>query len=157
MLAFLLNPYPPRYRVAFASSSLSIPHFLQRALRFRLSQCSEAEIQGSHVPHFHLNGQLRCGLNAGGSTIPCKHVDNLHPGHACLHWETCTYPVNSGRVGRPSDGASTTIHLISPYCPALALNRMEFPEGFSCRHLNPFRYVVSGLRTKYTTRTQHAA
>jgi len=52
------------------------------------------------------------------------------------------FPVNSGRVGSPSDGASTTIHLISPYCPALALNRMEFPEGFSCRHSNPIRYVV---------------
>ena len=57
----------------------------------------------------------------------------------------------------PSDGASTTIHLISPYCPALALNRRKFPEGFSCHHSNPIRYVVSGLRTKYTARTQHAA
>lgn len=45
-------------------------------------------------------------------------------------------PINSGRVEAPSDGASTTIHLISPYCPALALSWTEFPEGFSCRHSN---------------------
>lgn len=102
-----------------------------------------AEIRGSHVPRFQLNGQLRCGLNASGSLIPCKHVGDLQPGHACKHWETCLHPANSGRVERPSNGASTTIHLISPYCPALALNRTEFPEGFSCRHSNPIRYVVS--------------
>ena len=142
MSEFLLNPYPPRYRTAFASSSLSIPHPQQRALRFRLPRCTGAGIRGSHVPHFHLNGQLRCSLNAGGSTIPCKHVDDLQPDHACKHWGTCLSPVNSGRVGRPSDGASTTIHLISPYCPALALNWTKFPEGFSCRHSNPIRYVV---------------
>ncbi len=29
-----------------------------------------------------------------------------------------------------------------PYCPTLALNRMGFPEGFSCRHSNPIRYIV---------------
>ena len=111
----------------------------------------------SHVPRDYLNGQLRCGLDAGGSTIPCSDVNTLHPGHACKHWETCISPVNSRRVEAPSDGASTTIHIISPYCPALALNRMEFPEGFSCRHLNPIRYIVSGLCTEYTARTQHAA
>ena len=43
-----------------------------------------------------------------------------------------------------------------PSCFFLALNRMEFPEGFSCRHSNPIRYVVSGLRTGYTARTKHA-
>jgi hypothetical protein len=155
MSEFLLNPYPPRYRAAFASSSLSISHRQQRALRFRLPQCFGAVVRGFHVPRHHLNGQLRCGLYAGGSTIPCRYRYNLQPDHACKHWETCLHPVNSGRVGSPSDGASTTIHLISPYCPALAakcqdigypslaLNRMEFPEGFSCRHSNPIRYVVS--------------
>ncbi len=142
-MSVALNPYPPHYRTAFASSSLSIPHFQQCALRFHLPL--GAEIRGSHVPRFQLNGQLRCGLYAGGSTIPCRYRYNLQPDHACKRLETCLQPVNSGRLALPSDGASTTIRLISPYCPALALNRMEFPEGFSCRHSNPIRYVVSGL------------
>ena len=34
------------------------------------------------------------------------------------------------------------LQLISPYYPILALNRMEFPEGFACHHLNPIRYIV---------------
>ena len=33
---------------------------------------------------------------------------------------------------------------ISPYHPSLALNGGGFPEGFSCHHLNPIRYVVRG-------------
>ena len=150
--------YPPCYRAAFAFSDISKSPLHLPALR---SACHASRSwRSDDFSTFHvinLNGQLRCGLNAGSSTIPCKHVDDLQPGYACKHWETCMYPVNSGRVEAPSDGASTTIRLISPYCPALALNRMEFPEGFSCRHLNPIRYVVSGLRTKYTARTQHAA
>ena len=40
--------------------------------------------------------------------------------------------------------ARAALRLISPYCPILALNRMEFPEGFSCRHSNPIRYIVRG-------------
>ena len=36
------------------------------------------------------------------------------------------------------------IQLISPYHPTLVLNRGGFPEGFSCHHLNPIRYVVRG-------------
>jgi hypothetical protein len=33
-----LNPYLSHYRIAFASSSISDPHLLQRALRFRLPE-----------------------------------------------------------------------------------------------------------------------
>ena len=40
--------------------------------------------------------------------------------------------------------ARAALRLISPYCLILALNRMEFPEGFSCRHSNPIRYIVRG-------------
>jgi hypothetical protein len=32
--------------------------------------------------------------------------------------------------------------VFSPYRPTLALNRTELPEGSSCHHLDPFRYVV---------------
>ena len=36
------------------------------------------------------------------------------------------------------------LQLISPYYPILALNRMEFPEGSACYHLDPIRYIVRG-------------
>jgi len=36
------------------------------------------------------------------------------------------------------------IQLPSPYHPTLALNGGGFPEGFSCHHLNPIRYIVRG-------------
>ena len=36
------------------------------------------------------------------------------------------------------------IQLISPYHPSLALNGGGFPDGFSCRHSNPIRYIVRG-------------
>jgi len=44
-----------------------------------------------------LNGQLRWGLNAGGSSILCRHVSDLHPVHACKHREACLRPISSGR------------------------------------------------------------
>jgi hypothetical protein len=34
------------------------------------------------------------------------------------------------------------IQIFSPYHSSLALNRGGFPEGLSCRHFNPIRYVV---------------
>ena len=40
--------------------------------------------------------------------------------------------------------ARAALRLISPYCPILALNRMEFPEGSSCHQWNPIRYIVRG-------------
>jgi hypothetical protein len=73
--------------------------------------------------------------------IPCRYVRNLQPGHACKLWETCLRPLNSGRSVAQLT-ARAALRLISPYCPALALNRMEFPEGFSCHHSNPIRYIV---------------
>jgi hypothetical protein len=115
--------------------------------------------RSGNVSTFHvitLNEQLRCGLNAGGASIPCRYRCHLQPDHACKRWETCLHPITPVGWGASLTSASTTIQLISPYCPALALNRTEFPEGFSCRHSNPIRYVVSGLRTGYTARTKHA-
>jgi len=50
----------------------------------------------------------------------------------------------------------TDIQISSPYHPSLALNGGGFPEGFSCHHLNPIRYIVSGLRTDHTARGKHA-
>ena len=38
----------------------------------------------------------------------------------------------------------TGIDLISPYHPSLALNGGGFPDGFSCHHSNPVRYIVRG-------------
>ena len=38
----------------------------------------------------------------------------------------------------------TGVQIPSPYHPSLALNGGGFPEGFSCHHLNPFRYIVRG-------------
>jgi len=40
--------------------------------------------------------------------------------------------------------ALKVVQLISPYHPSLALNGGGFPDGFSCRHSNPIRYVVRG-------------
>ena len=34
------------------------------------------------------------------------------------------------------------IQISSPYHSSLALNRGGFPEGLSCHHFNPIRYVV---------------
>ena len=47
-------------------------------------------------------------------------------------------------VGLFSVTALTDIHMCSPYHPSLALNGGGFPEGFSCHHSNPIRYVVRG-------------
>lgn len=99
--------------------------------------------RGDGFPTFHMVtlGQLRRSLNAGGSPIPCRHVSNLHPVHACKHKEACLRPVSSSRsVARLT--ARTALCLISPYCPSLALIRMELPEGSSCRHSDPCRYIV---------------
>jgi len=85
-------------------------------------------------------GQLRCSLYAGGSSVPCRQLDGLHPGHACKHKGACLRPTASHRSVCFADAAA--VQLVSPYCPALALNRMGFPEGFACRHLNPIRYIV---------------
>ena len=88
-----------------------------------------------------LIGQLRRSLDAGGLTIPCRYVSNLQPAHACKHKEACLRPISSCRsVARLT--ARTSLCLISPYCPSLALNRMELPEGSSCRHSDPIRYFV---------------
>ena len=38
----------------------------------------------------------------------------------------------------------TDVQLISPYHSSLALNRGGFPEGSSCYHSDPIRYVVRG-------------
>ncbi len=86
-------------------------------------------------------GQLRWSLNVGGSPIPCRHVSNLQPDHACKPKETCLRPINSRRsVARLT--ARKVLCLISPYCPSLALNRMELSDGSSCRHSDPIQYIV---------------
>jgi len=36
------------------------------------------------------------------------------------------------------------IQLLSPYHPSLALNRGDLPEGSSCHHSDPIRYIVRG-------------
>jgi len=88
-----------------------------------------------------LIGQLRRSLDAGGITIPCRYVSDLQPIHACKHKEACHRPISSRRsVARLT--ARTSLCLISPYCPSLALNRMKLPEGSSCRHSDPIRYFV---------------
>lgn len=46
-----LNPYPPRYKAAFASSCILLPHPHQCALRFHLPENNRAKIRGFHVPH----------------------------------------------------------------------------------------------------------
>ncbi len=47
-----LNPYPPHYKTAFASSDISGPHLQQCALRFHLPLDKlGAKIRGFHVPH----------------------------------------------------------------------------------------------------------
>ena len=76
-----------------------------------------------------------------GSAIPCRHVRDLHPDHACKNREACLRPNNSGRsVARLT--ARAALCLFSPYCPPLALNRTELPEGSSCYHSDPIRYIV---------------
>ena len=86
-------------------------------------------------------GQLRRSLDAGGSTIPCRHVSNLHPDHPCKHTEAWLRPDSSSRsVARLT--ARAALCLFSPYCPPLALNRIELPEGSSCLPSDPIRYIV---------------
>jgi hypothetical protein len=36
------------------------------------------------------------------------------------------------------------IQIFSPYHLSLALNRGGFPDGLSCHHFNPIRYIVRG-------------
>jgi hypothetical protein len=36
------------------------------------------------------------------------------------------------------------IQISSPYHSSLALNRGGFPEGLSCHHFDPIRYLVRG-------------
>jgi hypothetical protein len=38
----------------------------------------------------------------------------------------------------------TDVHMCSPYHSSLALHRGGVPEGSSCRHSDPIRYVVRG-------------
>jgi len=40
--------------------------------------------------------------------------------------------------------ALSDIQISSPYHPSLALNGGGLPDGFSCHHLNPIRYIVRG-------------
>ena len=150
--------YPSRYRTAFAFSDLSISPLLLPALR---SACHASRSWRSD--DFSTFRVIILTDNLGAAWTPVALQSRASTLITCI---LATH-VSAGKhafslltsVGwsGPSDGASTTIHLISPYCPALALNRRKFPEGFSCRHSNPIWYIVSGLRTKYTARTQHAA
>jgi len=45
-------------------------------------------------------------------------------------------------LGVPSTPALSDIQISSPYHPSLALNGGGLPDGFSCHHLNPIRYIV---------------
>ncbi len=55
-----------------------------------------------------------------------------------------------------TDGAAV-LRLVSPYCQTLALNRMELPEGFSCRQVRTrFGTLSARLRTGCTSRNPHA-
>jgi len=123
------------YRMAFASSCMSIPHPPQRALRFRLLSNLSGNTRFPRSTQ-SLSRQLRWGLDAGGSTILCRHVRDLQPGHACQHKEACLRPLLAP-VGCRSLTTLTALRLISPYCPTLALNRMELPEGVRLSSFEP--------------------
>jgi hypothetical protein len=76
----------------------------------------------------------------------------LQPRTGTLETCTLTTHANTGKhafdlitpVGLYCLTARAALRLISPYRPILALNRMEFPEGFFCHQSNPIRYIVRG-------------
>lgn len=61
--------------------------------------------------------------------------------HPCKNTEAWLRSDSSSRsVARLT--ARAALCLFSPYCPPLALNRIELSEGSSCLHSDPIRYIV---------------
>ena len=54
--------------------------------------CVMADRRPFHVPRDRLNGRRRWDMDAGGHTIPCRHVRDRTPGHACQHWVAVPRP-----------------------------------------------------------------
>ena len=81
---------------------------------------------------------------AGGSTVPCRQLEDLQPDHLPLTRGSSLRPVKHLLilVGLLLVTTLKDIQLISPYHPSLGLNGRGFPGGFSCCHSNPIRYIV---------------
>ncbi len=134
--------YPPAFPEAFASSNLSHPSLHQHALRFA---CQELLLAEGGVNTFHIVDPMG---DLGATYTP--EVQRFRAGSyrtciltsCCLLWEAAFGLIIL--VGRSKVTTHTVIQLISPYRPSLALNGGGFPDGFSCRHSNPFRYIVRG-------------
>ena len=69
-----LNPYPPRYKAAFASSCISVPHLHQCALRFHLPETNVRRGYGVSTPLTNVRfGTLSEGLHTN-CTARSKHA-----------------------------------------------------------------------------------
>ena len=93
----ILNPYPPHYRMAFASSSISSPHLQQRALRFHLP---EGTRQRYGVSTFRINDPVS---ELGAPWTPVAHRFRAGTLETCIlttchsHWGTAFDLLNLGR------------------------------------------------------------
>ncbi|MFX0200481.1 MAG: hypothetical protein ACFFCW_30555, partial [Candidatus Hodarchaeota archaeon] len=121
-----LNPAPPTVRLAVHLP----PSFVRR---------------GYEVSTFHINDPLN---TVGASWTPVVQrfrastltTDNLtiHSSHRGRVFDLVHL------VGLSRFTMRTDIHMCSPEYSSLALNRGGVPEGSSCRHSDPIRYVVRG-------------
>ena len=133
-------PYPSAFPKAFASSNLSAPPLHRRALRFACLELLQAK---DGVTTFHTvdpMDDLGAPFTPGVRWFRTGSWQTCIPTPCRKHWEAALDL--SILVGPRSLTALTDIHLLSPYHPTLALNRGGFPEGFSCHHSNPIRYIV---------------
>lgn len=133
--------YPSAFPKAFASSNLSYPPLHQHALRFACQELLQAEDGVTTFRIVDTLDDLGAPFTPAVLQFRAGSYETCILTACCMHWEAA-FDLNSILVGRLCVTTLTDIQLVSPYHPSLALNGGGFPDGFSCRHSNPVRYIV---------------